>query len=245
MAITAINGVTYSGVSAVNAVAKASISAIMGVTAGGGGGGGATLVQSTHEYPSDGILAYGSNNTAGNLLIAVFSGHDHITTPTMTDTQLNTWAEAITVDSISNNNCSQSIFYAMNCAAGANIVTVAAGFPGDDGSLTLYEFSGCLTSGALRTTASQLGTVQGSTTTPTTTAFTAGAADLLFYGYSNESDDATFAAGTGFTAGELDHGQTFFTQYNLSATVGSQTAFMTLGTARGQWVITLCALRTL
>jgi hypothetical protein len=100
------------------------------------------LVQSTVNTVSVASLAYGSNNTAGNLLICkvVNAGGTQSATPP-TDTQSNTWVKAFKGNIY-------ALFYVQNCKAGANTVTIASG-TAQYQSFSLYEFSGIATSGAL------------------------------------------------------------------------------------------------
>jgi len=66
-------------------------------------------------------VAYGSNNTAHNLLIAVVRCNSDLATVTVTDTQGNYWTQlenqAATGASLS------QLWYALDCSAGANTVT--------------------------------------------------------------------------------------------------------------------------
>jgi len=94
------------------------------------------LVQST-ETTSSTTLAYGSNNTAGNFLLCMRATGAYSTVPT--DTLSNTWVEVV------NGGNNWTIYYAANCAGGANTVTAG----GTSQYFTLYEFSGVKTTSPL------------------------------------------------------------------------------------------------
>lgn len=88
-------------------------------------------------------VAYLSNNTAGNLLILV----GRTNTPasvTVSDSQSNAWAKAVAQANASTNGI--VIWYAPNCKAGANTVTVSGGLGVE---LVIAEYSGLATSGVL------------------------------------------------------------------------------------------------
>lgn len=122
-------------------------------------------------------LAYTSNNTAGNLLVA----HFHINTggsgvPTsVTDTRGNTWVMAGKSGKEGDNGKGggngslQQVWYAANCAAGANTVT-ANGVTAGSFELSVEEYSGAATSSPLvdynyQTTTNVAGTsITGATT---------------------------------------------------------------------------------
>lgn len=204
------------------------------------GGGGAARVQSIHEYGTDGVLAFASPVTAGSLLIAVCRGGD-ATTPTITSVPIQSWTQAVAADGIPSSQAAAAyIYYLPNATGGTTTVTNAT--LQSDASLTLYEISGILTSSPLNATATGLGGV--GTTTPTSDAFNPNNADFILFSYCNESADATFAAGTGYLDGELDHGQTMYDQYKLSATSGSQTPSFTTGTSVSQYVIAVATFKT-
>ena len=99
-------------------------------------------------------VAYSSNNTAGNLGVAVlFLGHS-ATEPTLKDAAGNSWAQAV---GWSDNEPTlgatryTAIFYAPNMKTGANTVNVATA-AWCAVNIHLYEFSGIVTRNPLDTT---------------------------------------------------------------------------------------------
>lgn len=97
-------------------------------------------------------VAYGSNNTAGNTLYAFLNVYDDTAgnTPagyTISDTQGNTWVLANWAADYSSSRDNAAIYYALNCAAGANTVTISGFGSPSYASLGLSESSGADTSG--------------------------------------------------------------------------------------------------
>ncbi len=94
--------------------------------------------------------AFGSNNTAGNLLAAIIQQMGAVGAVTsVTDTQGNTWSKAPGgVSSNATSNQRTEVWYAPNCAAGAN--TVTATIPvSDQWAITVVEVSGLPATGML------------------------------------------------------------------------------------------------
>lgn len=87
-----------------------------------------------NTFTANPSLAYTSPNSVGNVLVIMF----YLLTasvPTVTDTQGNTWVHVGT-SQVSNGGASHSFtFVCLNCAAGANTVTVNAG--GFQGAIAL------------------------------------------------------------------------------------------------------------
>src|SRR5688572_12742769 len=96
-----------------------------------------THVQSTGAQATS--VAFGSNNTAGNLLICVSGSGADITG--VTDTQGNTWVKR-SGQYNAGNLVSCYIWEAKNCAAGANTVSLSGTFGGGFDGLAIAEFSG-------------------------------------------------------------------------------------------------------
>src|SRR5262245_15393878 len=119
--------------------------------------GGATLVQSIHEYTTDGILAFASNVTAGSLLIAIARGNT-AQTPTFSSSPTGTWNQAVVADGSGADGAAVYIYYTENATGGATTITNSA--LQSDPSLAIYEVSGVLTSASLNATATQLGSIQ-------------------------------------------------------------------------------------
>lgn len=129
-------------------------------------------------------VAFGAGNTAGNLLVFAYGGGGAVTG--LSDTRGNTWTRAVwqTDAGIS---LAAEIWYAMNCAAGANTVTRTGGF-GSFEYLMVAEYSGLALSSALDKTASaNYGGLLGNPPTSGATSTTVEADELLIGVISNDS----------------------------------------------------------
>jgi hypothetical protein len=136
-------------------------------------------------------LAYLSNNTAGNLLVAGVSAIPAMTG--ISDTGGNTWNSV--TGQTSDPTC--ELRYAANCAGGANTVTVTFGSVAQP-SLSIAEYSGITTASPLdkQATAAGFGTSASTASVSTTQAN-----ELLvcLTSRNNINSPATFAPGAGFT----------------------------------------------
>lgn len=183
--------------------------------------------------------AFASNNTAGNLLVAVVSWATTDRTPTVSDSQGNTWTEIGTHFYDINANIEEGLamFYAKNCKAGANTVTVNYGGTCTDRVLVIAEFSGADTSNPLDGTAGQGSTndnlhAGSGSNNATSTAITPSVDGCLLLGACVVVNiNPTIANGTGFTSlDSLDNFDTFVAQeveYMIQGTKGSQAATFT------------------
>ncbi len=156
-------------------------------------------------------VAFGSDNTAGNLLVAVIQVSADVTG--VTDTRGNTWVKAVEEENAGASTYLE-LWYVENCAAGANTVTAANGFGASFAHVWVGEYSGVATSSALDQTAGG----QSSTGNPDSgaTATTAQADELLVGGIANNGartvtwtepdteqyDDATAGASRGLSAAD-------------------------------------------
>lgn len=141
--------------------------------------------------------AYGSNNTAGNILVSILrvSGATLRTVYIMSDTQGNQWYRALSVLATGDHNL--EIWYALNCKAGANTVSATL-----TASLTLrwiiaeYTGNGVFSTApdAERSTNSANSTSLDSLSVTTTDANT-----LLIGGNSMSSDSGGLTATNSFT----------------------------------------------
>src|SRR6202790_2331646 len=88
-------------------------------------------------------LAYGSNNSVGNFLIAAVRFYN-TTSPsayTCTDSQGNTWIKL--GNTIANAGSTIDLWYVANCKAGANTVTMSTGVPNNPNpEMAILEYSG-------------------------------------------------------------------------------------------------------
>ena len=126
-----------------------------------------------------GSAAFGSNNTLGNLLVAIIRNG-----LISSDTQNNTWVAANTYTDI-------TMYFAANCKAGANTVSTSGQ------AVVIAEFSGVLATSPLDQNNDAQGTsntyLSGSITTTQ-------AAELLIGGVENETANSlTNTPGAGWT----------------------------------------------
>jgi hypothetical protein len=196
-------------------------------------------VQSTKQRVGSGanVLAYGSNNTGGNLLIAaILIEDDTSTVSSVTDTRGNTWAACGTIKHSSGNTFSGQVWYAKNCAAGANTVTATP----SAGALTLelHEYSGYDVAAPFGQHIEAYGT--GGTTADSGNVTTTTTSELLFaLGISNR----TLTAGSGFTQREHDvFNADSLTEDKVAGAAGTYNATETLNIA-GSWVICLATFK--
>lgn len=139
--------------------------------------------QNTLNTASPATLAYGSNNTLGNLLVCVGRGNLFAAGTTVTDSQGNTWVKPVDNNYATVNNFFMA--YALNCKAGANTVTVTQ--TGGLLTYTIAEYSGVLSFDTSTSLASN-------TTTPSSGNITTAVANELLLG-------GIFDIGSGVTAG--------------------------------------------
>lgn len=137
--------------------------------------------------------AYGSANTAGNLLVAVLQDSNDPAGITLSDTRGNAWIKAVGLYS-SGLVLSGSIWYAANCAAGANTVAVAGGFTVFQ-CLAVAEYSGIATASPLDKTAVDLNSAAASPDSGPTAATTQ-ADELLVGGIALDAGSAVTWTGS-------------------------------------------------
>lgn len=141
-------------------------------------------------------IAYTNPNTAGNLLVAVLEGTVIVTLTGITDTQGNTWhripGACGTITSFYG-----EIWYAANCRAGANTLSVAmSGSAYMNG--TLYEFAGIQTGTPLDQSAFQ-GGQSGTHITSGNVTTTTQANQLLIAFASTNTSLTSITPGSGYT----------------------------------------------
>ena len=176
-------------------------------------------------------LAFGSNNTAGNLLVAVIAWSSSLANgpASIADTRGNTWSICTGIYDTPNGQ-GITIAYAPNCAAGANTVTVTFGATSEYRRLTLAEYSGAATTtpldkqqgNAQSTTTATDNITTGATVTPTTDG------QLIVGGFQRDGneDGGNLVAGTGFTSRQVlgSHDHMFEDKIQTTATAVSATA---------------------
>lgn len=187
---------------------------------------------------SEGGLAFGSNNGAGNLITVITRYSSGGQTVTVTDSRSNTYALAKSFVQTNDSNGTISIHYAYNIAAGANTVTVdITGTPTT--RFIISEFSGVDTSAdPLDKTAGAegVGTALASgAVTPATDG------QLLLVG-GFDSNTITFSAGTDFTMLTTVGGDRLGAEYYIQPTAGSHDGAMT-ASGTGNWAAVLATFK--
>jgi glucose/arabinose dehydrogenase len=164
-------------------------------------------------------LAFGSPNTAGNLIV-VYALWSNTNTVTISDSRGNTYTGA-TSRTTWGSNWSAQVFYARNVAGGANTVTATfATAVGAFGAIYLHEYSGVDKVSPLDVSRSATGSASAMNSGAVTTT---NAADLLFAGAA--SSNTVTAAGAGYTTRStsfgnrtMDRNVTAAGSYNATAT---------------------------
>jgi hypothetical protein len=116
------------------------------------------FVQAANQQPlvqnqTTRACAFASNNTAGNLIVVTGAYYTNFgggvsATMSVSDTQGNTYATATSRAAGASNDVIQ-MFYAANCKAGANTVTVTYSVAVDYPIVDIAEYSGCATTSPL------------------------------------------------------------------------------------------------
>lgn len=158
-------------------------------------------VQSTSSTAFSGTsiaLAYGSNVTAGSLLVChVYANHG---VTGIADSRTQTWSSAVSVTD--NATYTLATYYFPNTTAGANTVTVTFAGTITYASLQIAEYSGCATSTPLDKFASNSQTDPGTGTNAVTSGSVTTVTDgQLIVGWTSAlvAGGSTVSAGTGFT----------------------------------------------
>jgi hypothetical protein len=152
--------------------------------------------------------AYGSNVTAGSLLLASVTWHANTgqTISGCTDSLTQTWTQVgstVTVNSDSGGDWSHAVFRFYNSAGGANTVTCTLSANTFEKSIVISEYSGIATTDALDQTAGQAQVDPGTATDAvTSTAVTTTANNELVYGasFGRCGGSSVLNSGTGFTS---------------------------------------------
>jgi hypothetical protein len=196
-------------------------------------------VQFAHTYPAYPAVtaAFTSNNTAGNAIVVMASWYLTPGTPTISDTQGNTYMLLPPLTGGGAGNGEQTsilIWYALNIAAGANTVTISGA--GIDVGLTAVEYSGVAGVGTTSTLPYFGGTP---TTTPTSNSFTpSGAGSLLFVAFADETNPQnSIAAGSGYTLIQGDGNHVDIEEDNVNSSAGPQTASISVNIATWSWAM--------
>ncbi|HVO97648.1 MAG TPA: PQQ-binding-like beta-propeller repeat protein [Bryobacteraceae bacterium] len=196
-----------------------------------------TRVQYTHIYSYPGnSVTFPSHNSAGNAIVVMASWYLGPGTPTISDTQGNTYTLLPPLTGGGAGNGEQTsilIWYALNIAAGANTVTISGA--GIDVGMTAVEYSGI---GGVGTT-STLPYFGGTpTTTPTSNGFTPSAGSLLFVAFADETNPQnSIAAGSGYTLIQGDGNHVDIEEDKVNSSAGPQTASISVDTATWSWAM--------
>lgn len=150
--------------------------------------------------------AYGSANTAGNMLVAVFfTGVGSV--PTISDTQGNTWILGFSQPTNDGGLALLRVWFALNCKGGANTVTAQRNATAGNSGMIIAEYSGV-------NTFDKSASAGGNSTAPNSSAVTTTVTNELILGAFE-----TNAAGlTGLVVGTGGAGTQ--TRQNLQATMG-------------------------
>ena len=202
--------------------------------ASGGGGGSITFIQSTNRAAAASVsslsIAFNSANTAGNMIIVgVYFGAQSVS-PTVTDTQGNTYGSADNATNQVTDGHETCVFHSSNIHAGANTVTVSFGASYAFNAITVAEVS--VVSALDKTAAAQ----NNGSTSPSSgnTATTTAANEFLFghIGGSGASGGATPEAGwTAICTNTIGGGFTSFAEYKIVSSTGAYAATATLDQA--------------
>lgn len=183
------------------------------------------------------VLAFLSNNAAGNLLVLGSENDGATTVSGVTDSQGNTWVKATaTPHNFSTKSC--ELWYAANCKAGPNTVTATYG-SAKDSAICIAEYSGAIPASPLDKVAAGKATDGSPTTSPDSgnTTTTAQARELLI-GVCGSFAGAgqTYTAGSGWTKDVEIKGSTLdmAIESQTVAATGAYDATWTLGTS-DQW----------
>lgn len=199
-------------------------------------------VQSTTTAPLGGAttisLAYGSNTTAGNLLVAVVAW-DLAASSSVTcsdSSGSNVWSTAIIkLDPTAGggNNDGLAVCYAPNVVGGADTVTATFGASSISRMLAIHEYSGVAKVNPIDVTVGNVNAGSSSTDGVTsTTATTSQNGDLVFgVTYNDTGSVTTITAGTGFTQRTLNS-NFIMTEDKTQATAGSATTTNTYAAVR-------------
>ena len=121
-------------------------------------------------------IAFESNNAVGSTIILAVAGAGDAPTPTISDSQGNTYA---LINTGVNDYVTGWFYYAENIDAGANTITIDFGADYEDVSYCVYEYAGLETSSVLDKKAENLDSEYGTSHSTGTTATTSQADELI------------------------------------------------------------------
>lgn len=141
-------------------------------------------------------LAFGSNVTAGSLIVVGWRYGSSARTVTLSDTLGNTYANVTASEAFNaTDGTTVGIGYAMNSGAGADTVTFAISGAAANLRFAISEFSGGATSSAF----DQANAATGNTSPLSAGSVTPGVNGELIFVVAHEGNNGDFTAGTDFT----------------------------------------------
>lgn len=201
----------------------------------------ATFVQSKSRYDGSQTLTYSPATTAGNLLVGVSSAEGSLAAATITDAA-NTWTSAGSQFDcpVAAGPCEIRIWYVPNATSTTNVTLNTAA---SDFSWAIYEFGNIVTVSPIDVQKQTL--APGTTTTPTSDAFTTTQRDLIFFAFADEGvAQGSFTQGSGYVLGENHTNHVDAQQYSLGgAGAGSQTPSITVSNTTDKWGLWIIAFK--
>jgi hypothetical protein len=196
-------------------------------------------VQTFYQYPATTgtSYAFGSSNTAGNLIVVCVCGQTIITGTTsiaITDTQGNVYTALTPSFNQSIHDSYSQVWYTYNCKAGANSIVATFSYLGDVG-FQATEYSGVKSStDPLDVSMTAQFAVGNNTTSLTSNSFAPQSGSLIVTAYSNEYvNPGTTTSNDGIT--QFEYGNTHYDLMgdSLAATAGSQTFTLSFTNSMG------------
>jgi hypothetical protein len=239
----AIGDYGASTLTSVTSAVKAMVS--LGIT--GQDLGAAPHVQSANASNSGSATSIGvaspGNTTAGNLLVAAVAWGTTDVTPTVTDTQLNSWTEIGT--HVFGNAAGVAMFYTTAGSSAANTVTGNFGSSVPNRGILIAEYSGTTTS--LDVTAASAAVLGNTTVAAMTSTFaTTTQANAVLVGVIGNTTDtvSTITPGAGYTERQEATSVIFQLQDATMVTAGGVDASFTNITTAITYIARLAAFKT-
>ncbi len=187
-------------------------------------------VQDNSGYVADATsvsVAFGSNVTAGHVLVVAVSTYDAQTISTPADTQGNSFTQAVTAGT--SGAAVAAIYVATAKSTAADTVTCAVN-SANNIHCHIYEVSGITATVDKTGTSSQAGTAL----TVSTSASTANANDYVFAYFADNHSAATYTVGSGYgdtqASEDTSGGDSGFSEDKVVTATGTQTATATAST---------------
>lgn len=178
--------------------------------------------------------------TAGNLLVAIFAGDGEngsgVPASSITDSQGNTWQQAVYLKSAATSSGPVRIMYAANIAGGSTTITATMNqTAATNAAVIIREFSGMALSAVLDVTKTNDQTTTSTTLTTGASSTTAQADELVIVGANIVGAATTVSAGSGYTGvASLRANASAYAafEYKIVAATGAQTGTFGLAAAR-------------